>query len=91
MSKPKGKTPSLIGGTLGRPQPCEVKRACTCNQCGETILKDTECFEIPQLSAPFATSKRYCEKCFESILKQTYADLTGLFERAGAPIPVSED
>lgn len=79
-NKPKGKTPSLIGGTLGNPKKCVVQRACPCNRCKVTIRKDVECYEISQLGGSFSNYKRYCDDCFRSILDQTKSDLDNFFK-----------
>ncbi len=78
-SKPRGKTPSLIGGSLGRPRKCVIQRECACKRCGEAIQKDMECYEISQLGGSFSAYKRYCDDCFHSILDKTKADLDALF------------
>lgn len=78
-NKPKGKTPSLIGGTLGAPKICTVLRASACNRCKGTIPKGTECYEIPQLGGAFSNNKKYCDKCIVDILVKTKNDLDILF------------
>ncbi len=83
-SKPKGKTPSLIGGTLGAPRKRLVGRLSYCNRCNDSILKGVECYEIPQLGGTFSNPKPYCDGCFRSILEKTKADLdTLLLSTAG--------
>jgi len=79
-NKPKGKTPSLIGGSLGIPRKCVVKKACACKRCKISIQKDVECYEISQLGGSFSNYKRYCDVCFSSILEKTKADLDVLFQ-----------
>lgn len=78
--KPKGQTPSLIGGTLGRPRKRIVQRTSSCNRCKGDILKDSECFEISQLGGSFSNYKPYCDACFRSILEKTKDDLAALFK-----------
>ncbi len=77
-SKPKGKTPSLIGGTLGAPRKRLVKKLSRCNRCDDSILKGVECYEIPQLGGSFSNPRPYCDDCFRSILEKTKADLDAL-------------
>jgi hypothetical protein len=77
--KPKGKTPSLIGSTLGAPRKTHVKGKSSCKRCASAISKGTECFEIPQLGGSFRNPKRYCDGCFHSILEKTKSDLEALF------------
>ena len=79
-NKPKGKTPSLIGGSLGTPRPKVVERLCKCKRCNSPLVKGTSCFEIPQLGGAFANCKPYCSTCFKAILEQTQSDVTALFE-----------
>ncbi len=77
--KPKGKTPSLIGSTLGRPIKGIAAGKSHCKRCDTSILKDKECWEIPQLGGSFSPCGRYCDDCFRLILEQTKADLDALF------------
>ncbi|MGA2050837.1 MAG: hypothetical protein ABSG96_24335 [Terracidiphilus sp.] len=76
--KPKGKVPSLIGGTLGAPRKTVTDGTSKCKRCEEHIPKGTECYEIPQLGGSFSNYKRYCDQCFQSILERTKADLDAL-------------
>jgi hypothetical protein len=76
--KPKGKVPSLIGGSLGAPRRTKVERTSPCKRCAIGLPKGLECFEIPQLRTAFTTYKRYCDPCFDAILAQTQADLDEL-------------
>lgn len=83
-TKPKGKTPSLIGSTLGSARLAKVERECACRRCKLSIPKGTQCYEISQLGGSFATYKRYCDDCFSSILNKTKIHLDALkveFER----------
>lgn len=82
-SKPKGKTPSLIGSTLGAARKCVVQRSCSCNRCKGNIEKDVSCYEIAQLGGSFSSYKRYCDDCFRTIIEKTKADLNILFIESG--------
>jgi len=77
-NKPRGKTPSLIGSTLGAPRKGLVKGKSHCKRCKAPISKGVECYEIPQLGGSFSNYKRYCDVCFSSILEQTKTDLDAL-------------
>lgn len=77
--KPKGKMPSLIGSTLGRPRKRLVGKKSHCKRCNASILKDAVCCEIPQLGGTFSNYRPYCDECFRLILEQTKGDLDGLF------------
>lgn len=76
--KPRGKTPSLIGSTLGTPRKRIVQKESHCKRCNASILKGTVCFEIPQLGGAFTNYRLYCDDCFRSILEQTEGDLDDL-------------
>jgi hypothetical protein len=77
-NKPRGKTPSLIGSTLGTPRKRIVKGKSHCKRCKVPISKGVECFEIPQLGGSFSNYRRYCDGCFRSILEKTKSDLEAL-------------
>ncbi len=78
MSKPKGKTPSLISGASGKPEAVRALKKSHCARCHSDILKDERCFDIPKTSGPFKSTKRYCTGCFTSILEQTDKDIDEL-------------
>jgi hypothetical protein len=77
--KPKGKSPSLIGGALGAPRKGIMARTRPCTRCACALAKGTECIEIPQLRNSFRPYKPYCFDCFKAILEKTTADLKALF------------
>ncbi len=68
----------MIGSTLGGVRPTTVERECACRRCDNPIPKGTQCYEISQLGGSFASYKRYCDDCFDSILKQTKTQLETL-------------
>jgi hypothetical protein len=72
--KPKGKTPSLIGSTNGRPVKVDVKRSSECCRCGDVLKAGSLCIGIPKTDA-FGTVRRFCPECFENVLQQTASDL----------------
>ena len=74
-AKPRGKTPSLIGSTLGKPKRLQVEKRSSCKRCHGTIEGGTECYAIPQLGSGFTSYKRYCDNCFGAILEKTQEDL----------------
>ncbi len=82
MPKPKGKTPSLIGSSLGRPQVATAGKRCPCSRCHSDILKGERCFDVPQPPKPFSQTRRFCESCFAGVLGQTKRDLSALEQRA---------
>lgn len=79
-NKPKGKSPSLIGGSNGKPELVEVKRASACKRCKENIRAGDFCAAIPKLGTGYKNAKRYCRACFDAILDQTQKDLDSLRE-----------
>lgn len=78
--KPKGKVPSLIGGTLGKPRRVLVEKKSECKRCKGSIDAGHNCVAIPQLGGSFTNLKRYCEGCFKAIIEKTKADLDELFK-----------
>ena len=78
--KPKGKTPSLIGGSLGKPRKCIVQRTSDCKRCKASIQKGAECYEIAQLGGSFSSYKRYCNDCFSAIVYETRTVLDDLIK-----------
>lgn len=73
--KPKGPTPSLIGGTNGRPRKAVVKRLSKCYRCHADLVMGKDCIEIPKLGQAYSTTRRVCETCFQLILRKTEDDL----------------
>jgi hypothetical protein len=74
---PKGRVPSLIGGTNGRPVRADVMRRSECYRCEDVLVAGTSCIAIPKLGA-FANKRRVCDACYQAILKQTSEDLEEL-------------
>lgn len=72
-NKPRGKTPSLIGSSNGRPKKIIVIKRSECKRCHGSIEVGQDCFGIP--SGSFGSPKRYCKTCFDNILIQTQKDL----------------
>lgn len=71
----RGKTPSLISGSSGKPSIAEAKRKRECKRCNHHINMGEKLFEIPKLGGGFSNKKPYCISCFKEILDQTYKDL----------------
>lgn len=78
---PRGKTPSLIGGSLGRPKQAVAKKLCRCSRCKEEILQHQRCYDIPQPGKPFSATRRFCSQCLALVLTQTRQDLQTLEEQ----------
>jgi hypothetical protein len=81
---PKGKTPSLIGGSLGRPELVVAKGTCKCDRCKEKLSKGTVTFKVPQPGKTFNSPRRFCSGCFKLVLAKTREDL-GALEALIAP------
>lgn len=77
-TSPRGPTPSLIGGTNGRPKRVPVTRLSKCYRCSDDLVAGTQCIEIPKLGTAYSTSRRCCDACFALILTKTEADLAEL-------------
>ena len=75
---PKGKTPSLIGSSLGRPSVATAGKLCKCSRCGSGIAMGVKCYDIPQPKKPFGSPRRFCVDCFQQVLEQTGQDLAAL-------------
>lgn len=71
----RGKTPSLIGGSLGRPKVVQAKGISKCTRCKESIGAGIICSEIPGLRGAFKSPKRYCLGCVRQIVDQTKIDI----------------
>lgn len=75
---PKGKTPSLIGSSNGRPKSVTVERKCKCRRCDGELLAGTTCFDIPKTGGAFSSMRRFCGACYKKVLEQTEKDLADL-------------
>jgi hypothetical protein len=78
MTKPKGKTPSLLTQTTGKPILYECKRRTLCARCKKNISHGEKCFQIPKLNSGFTSLKLYCLRCFGLILEQTSSEIIEL-------------
>ena len=74
----KGKTPSLINSSLGRPSKKICGRVTPCSRCREGIAKGEDCYDVPQPKKPHSSTRRFCAECFGGVLKQTKRDLEDL-------------
>ncbi len=74
----KGKTPSLIGSSLGRPEAKVARRSSPCSRCEASILKGDTCYDVAQPSRRFPSPRRFCGTCFRLVLQQTKGDLAEL-------------
>lgn len=73
----KGKTPSLIGGSLGSCHEATALRRRTCKRCGGSVPKGTTCMEV-RVPGQLGNGKTFCLDCFGEILDQSQADLARL-------------
>ncbi len=74
----RGKTPSLITGSSGKPSSTVAKKQRKCNRCDSCISGGTKLYLIPKVGGGFSNKKPYCKNCFDEILVQTQKDLDEL-------------
>ncbi len=77
---PKGKIPSLIGSSLGRPRKETCGRETPCSRCRRCIVKDEDCYDVPWPLKPHSSTRRFCAECFKDVLEQTKRDVEKLEE-----------
>lgn len=75
MTKNKGKTPSLITGSSGRPKESIAERTRVCTRCSNNISSGEKCFEIPKVGGAYVNHKTFCVGCFRDVLVETRKDL----------------
>jgi hypothetical protein len=85
-AKPKGPTPSLIGGANGRPKRVLVMRLSECFRCHGDLPAGIECVAIPKLGGAYSAERRICNACFLLVLDKTAADLAEARKLALEPI-----
>ena len=83
----KGKTPSLIGSSLGRPCKQTCRRETPCSRCRASIAMGDDCYDVPQPSKPHSSKRRFCTECFDGVLEQTRRDLEQLVVLANHGLP----
>ena len=71
---PRGRIPSLISSSSGKPRYTTVKRACSCSKCNGTLATGDVCAEIPKVGGAYTNWKRYCLNCFQAVIEQTDKD-----------------
>lgn len=76
MKKPRGKCPSLISGSLGRPKFEVAMRKRTCKRCHSAITAGTKCVSIPVPGS--MGDKTYCCNCLLRIIERSQKDLGGI-------------
>lgn len=72
---PKGRTPSLIGSGLGRPDAVTAGRESPCSRCDGPISRGEKCYDVQQPLKPFSATRRFCASCFASVITQSRRDL----------------
>jgi hypothetical protein len=78
MNRKRGKTPSLITGSSGKPSKVIAKRRQKCKRCDSDIFNGDICFQVPKVGSGFSNNKRFCVNCFKEILIQTKKDIAKL-------------
>lgn len=71
----RGKIPSLISGSSGKPKIVFALRSCKCKRCNKPISQNGKCIDIPKIGGSYSSNKRYCLTCFFEILSQSEKDL----------------
>jgi hypothetical protein len=80
MTKPKGKTPSLLSVSTGAPTVHTCGKATPCDRCGEKVLKGQSCFQIPKMKSGFTGHPIFCITCTTDVIEQTKTELAALEE-----------
>jgi hypothetical protein len=78
MGKPKGKTPSLISMSTGKPAVHTCGRATECDRCSHGVATGATCFHIPKMKNGFTSKPIFCLTCTADIIAQTKIDLQAL-------------
>lgn len=73
--KPKGKTPSLLSMSTGKPALYICKKKTGCSRCKNPITLGQSCFQIPKMLAGFSKKKMFCAKCTDLIIKRTKTEI----------------
>ena len=80
MKKIRGKIPSLLAQSTGKPSIYNCNRKTICRRCKESIHSGAKCVKIPKLKSGFTSKEIFCLDCFRSILQQTAVELHELEE-----------
>jgi hypothetical protein len=75
MAKPKGKTPSLLSMSTGKPETHVCGKLTPCSRCDEEVVKGGACFKIPKMKSGFTSHPIFCIGCTSDIIVQTNADI----------------
>jgi len=73
---PKGKTPSLLSMSTGKPTIYVCKKKTKCTRCKEEVTMGDKCFRIPKSTSGFTSKKIFCVDCTDSIIGQTKIDIS---------------
>ena len=75
MSEPKGKTPSLLSMSTGKPTLHVCERSTKCSRCKKAVGQHENCFQIPKQKSGFTHKTIHCVSCMAKIVGQTRKDL----------------
>jgi len=75
LKKRRGKIPSLLSFSTGKPYKDTTKKEAKCNRCNLVILKEKTCFKVPKRSNGFTNDKIHCLTCVQEILQQTQKEI----------------
>jgi len=71
----RGKAPSLISGSNGKPNLVCATRKRECKRCHSEINSGVNLFEYPKSGNGFSNKQSICLSCFKEIIDQTQKDL----------------
>ena len=76
----RGKIPSLISGSNGKPKLICASKKRTCKRCQSSINAGQKLFEYPKSGNGFSNMQPICLSCFKEIIDQTESDLSKIKE-----------
>jgi hypothetical protein len=76
----RGKIPSLISRSNGKPNLVTATRKRTCKRCQCLINAGQKLFEYPKSGNGFSNLQPVCLSCFKEIIDQTESDLLKIKE-----------
>lgn len=75
MKNPKGKIPSLLSQSTGKPSVHVCKRRASCTRCKAILHMAENCFTIPKVSTGYTRNSIFCLDCVRLIIDQTKKEL----------------
>lgn len=72
----RGKTPSLLAISTGKPEPHTCGKGTDCDRCDELVAKGDRCFRLPKVKSGFTRHPIFCVGCTIAIIEQTKIELS---------------